>query len=478
MLKKVMLLLAIASAGLMAIGFISCSRKTSASAVPFPGLEIPLTSFALNADRDTVIQMPNGSSISYRAGSLVDEDGNIVSGQVDLRYREFHDGIDIALSGIPMDIKTPDGSKTLQTAGMFEINAFKDGKNLEIADGKSIGVSLASRYRGEDYSLFYMDPNERTWSWMGEPENTPNPEKAEAQAALDRKKPVKTFGPGFFVLNYSFLIDVVYQNEAYTRKIENARLVEKLKDYELAIYDVLLFGEVPFGKGIYHPSELVWRDIDGGGFPDWLNNFNINWVQTSKGWVPGNLSIKPVEGNIYDVTMHWAGKKFKKRMEAMVPLKNLLRQPASDLKAGFAKALADLAEEQKKVDLMAELYRTMEVRRLGIYNCDRLLDDRGWFNVEANFNLEQPAEYENIIMLLGDNSGTISIPAGHNIRINPALPNRFIIPVGNNEAEVLTPESMTALAALKKGEVPEKVELKTKRIRFADATEFRAFLGF
>lgn len=313
---------------------------------------------------------------------------------------------------------------------------------------------------------------------MGQPENTPNPEKAIAQAALDEKKPLKTYGPGYFVLSYSFLIDVVYQNEAYTRKIENSRLTEKLKDYELAIYDVLLYGDVQFGKGYYHPSELVWRDVDGGGFPEWLNSFSISWVQTSKGWVPGNLSIKPVEGNTYDVTMNWAGKKFKKRMEAVVPLKNLLRQPASDLKASYEKALADLAEEQKKVDLMAELFRTLEVRRLGIYNCDRLLDERGWFSVEATFNLEQPAEYENVIMLLGDNSGSLTLPAGQNIRINPALPNRFVIPVGNNEAEILTPESMTTLAALKKGESVGKVELKTKRVRFADAAEFRAFLGF
>ena len=130
----------------LAITFASCCHKKVKlwqPNPPYPGLEIKMSKFTINAGRDTILVLSNGTSITIPAGTMVNSEGVAVTGTYDLLYREFHDAVDIMLAGIPMDFNSMGQNRTLQTAGMFEIDALQNNNKLKIADGKDIDVRFA-----------------------------------------------------------------------------------------------------------------------------------------------------------------------------------------------------------------------------------------------------------------------------------------------------------------------------------------------
>ncbi len=244
---------------ILAIAFIqlnfSC-KKSYSPLPPYPGMEIKMTTFSIDSQKDTAIVLANGTIITYNAGALVKADGSPVSGNVDILYREFHDAVDIFLAGIPMDYNSMGEKRTMQTAGMFEIDAQQGTEKLRIADDKNIHVKLASKYKGEEYSFFNLNPENGNWDWVDLPSTEINVDKSIAQQALDAKKPSKLFGDEFFVLNYNRFLDI-YLNDDYNRiyKLRNDKnLKKKLEEYNFKFYEVDIWGEIKFNKAYYHPA--------------------------------------------------------------------------------------------------------------------------------------------------------------------------------------------------------------------------------
>jgi len=461
----------------------ACRQPAFEIQAPYPDLDIPNLQLSLNADMDTTLVLANGSRIDYKAGTLVDKDGNPAQGQVNLLYREFHDGVDIFLSGIPMGVSTPKGERTLQTAGMFQLNARQGENELQIAEGKSIGITLASKYTDNNYGTYYLDETKGSWDLIGKPETASNTAKTVALEQVSSKKIEKMFGPEFMVLNTESLMDIYFDNDwdKINRQRHKAKIPEALTAYGFTSYgDIMLWTEVICGKGTYLAEEILWRDLDGTGFPKWMNGFQVEWKATPDGrYIPSNLFSVRNPDKTYTFTLLKNGKKLVKQMEPVIPLQILLRQPAEKLKEGYEAALREMEEEQKKIDLMADTYRTFNVRRLGIYNFDRLLEDEGWLTVQPNFRLQKEEKFQTIVMLLEDNSAIVKAAAGEPIKVNPAGIQKIFIPLENNEAEVFEPSTATAWPKAKPadGTVPS-VEIRTKRVHFKDQQEFRAFLGF
>ncbi|MDX2302837.1 MAG: WD40 repeat domain-containing protein [Microscillaceae bacterium] len=103
--------------------------------------------------------LPNGSLIHVSANTFADYNGLPVSGKIQLKYREFIHASDLIVSGIPMRINQIDGDHPLETAGMFEIKASKDGDPIFIAPGKFIEVNMASSWGAENFNNYYLDPH-------------------------------------------------------------------------------------------------------------------------------------------------------------------------------------------------------------------------------------------------------------------------------------------------------------------------------
>jgi hypothetical protein len=124
----------------------------------------------INAETGGVYEHPNGSRLTVPPNAFVDAQGRPVRGEVTLKYREFHDFIDIFKAGIPMAYDSAGVHYTLESAGMLELHATQQAQYLALAQGKSIAVELvsnigypASAGGPPSYNIYRLDEDRRSW---------------------------------------------------------------------------------------------------------------------------------------------------------------------------------------------------------------------------------------------------------------------------------------------------------------------------
>ncbi|MEO1654321.1 MAG: hypothetical protein AAFU64_12320 [Bacteroidota bacterium] len=92
---------------------------------PLPKLDISYQSYTFQASEGDTLKYKTGTEIFVPGDAFVDSSGQSVSGQVEIQYREFHNSLDVLLSGIPMAYDSAGVQTPLQTAGMFDIQALQ-----------------------------------------------------------------------------------------------------------------------------------------------------------------------------------------------------------------------------------------------------------------------------------------------------------------------------------------------------------------
>jgi hypothetical protein len=94
---------------------------------PIKGADVPFKEWTVDAAKGDTVYYPTGSIILFPPNSFVDKNGNVITGNVEVKYREFTKPIDFFLSGIPMNYDSAGVQYTFESAGMCEILAYKDG---------------------------------------------------------------------------------------------------------------------------------------------------------------------------------------------------------------------------------------------------------------------------------------------------------------------------------------------------------------
>lgn len=131
-------------------------------APPLEGLEILNANYTISAESGGVIDH-YGTEIMVPEQAFTDESGGLVSGEVEIRYREFHSLADIFISGIPMQYDSAGYTYSFESAGMFEIKAFQNGRELKTNPESLIEVHMVSKKDGEYFNQYYL--NEQTGKW-------------------------------------------------------------------------------------------------------------------------------------------------------------------------------------------------------------------------------------------------------------------------------------------------------------------------
>ena len=143
---------------------------------PIKNVQAKFASTAINAHKGGEYRYKSGSKLIVPPSAFIDKDGQPVGGNVSIRFREFHDYVDFFLSGIPMEYDSAGTRYQLESAGMVEIYAEKDGKRVNIAPGKEIAVELVSeiqvpasrRGRVPNFNIYRLDTEQRNWVYDGE----------------------------------------------------------------------------------------------------------------------------------------------------------------------------------------------------------------------------------------------------------------------------------------------------------------------
>jgi hypothetical protein len=135
---------------------------------PLQGVNVNYTIYKLKAGTDTILEYPSGSRLHVPANAFLDARGQAVKGQVELRYREFHDAADFFVSGIPMTYDSAGIQYQFESAGMLDILVNKDGEPLFVNRNEQILIDMASDVKGNRFNIYYLDTISKRWDYMKE----------------------------------------------------------------------------------------------------------------------------------------------------------------------------------------------------------------------------------------------------------------------------------------------------------------------
>ena len=122
---------------------------------PIPGAEMPYLTYRVSAKSGGVINYPTGSVIIIPANAFVNNNGQRVNDSVDVQYREFHNPLEIFLSGIPMNYDSAGKSYTFESSGLCEVLAYKDGVPVFVNPKSKPEINLVSDNNSQTHNLYY-----------------------------------------------------------------------------------------------------------------------------------------------------------------------------------------------------------------------------------------------------------------------------------------------------------------------------------
>jgi len=321
---------------------------------PFDNAKVNVapSSHTVQPGQATTLTMPTGTTVVIPAAVFVTLDGQPVTKPVDIQFREFHNAAQIIASGIPMKVRGPNGEEDwMQTAGMFEIKGFSEGKEVKIAPGKAVTVNLASEVSGE-YPAWYFDPAAGNWTQIGSNTPTPNPElkplvrEVAALRAATAKPPV---APAVFDKSKPSL------------------------DFKLDI------SEFPELRSL---RNIVWQYA--GNDPQ-LDPANNRWIKTTA-WSEAKLEAGSAP-NQYTLTLVGEEKDYTIPVQPSLSGNDLAAAKATYEKAmvKYRELEAALNDREAAMEQQAAFRRSLQVDGFGIYNYDALVHRSDALAVVADF---------------------------------------------------------------------------------------------
>lgn len=421
-----------------AASLFSCQDQPPVQAAPDPlvnpplsGIEPAFTEWTFIAEAGASETLPSGTRVCIPPYAFADEAGNLVYGEVTVRYREMHDGLSIFLAGIPMEYL--DGEFT--TAGSFEVRANQKGTPLQLAEGNHISVLMASFEKEEDYDFFFLDENEdRAWEKLGINRPLINADKVALKKKIERMKPGLAFPlyRKYMAFNFSGILDAYYKNDF--SKVQESAVKRDMEAYGLGWVDAEVHEWIEFNGDTHNASLMVWKNLDGKAFPEW----------TKGRW--GSISKEKGNDYVYSVNLKKENLSFSVRLRAIMPLSTLFAFPPEKWQNEYDAIMAKIEEEKERMEMMGSVLRSFEVDQLGIYNWDKLMKEADRVRVIADFRW--PVEVNTdlsrieVILITGDKKGVIRYPgySWDDMALAPDPDARFFAVLPGNRMVVFPPE--------------------------------------
>jgi hypothetical protein len=314
------------------------------------GIDVPYISKSFDAAKAQTLTFASGTVIEIPANALRDSDGNIVKGDVTLKFREFRDASDIIASGIIMH--DPRTGQYLQTAGMFDIQAEQSGKVLEVAKGQAITVHMASDVPGNEYDFLVLRTQQCKWETLAqklEPSSLTNGKPVVTEAAMLEDK-------GMMKPKRAKSDDLVFDIDV------NYSIFPELKTFHGVVWQYA--GTDPKLDPAVNPSvfETDWTSAEIKK----TDKAGIYRLELAKGTVQQSLEVQPV----------LRGEDYKKALAAY-----------EKKMAKYEKQLSNRLQEVERQQSENAFRRTFAVNEFGIFNWDY------WKNTnrvvaEASFDIE------------------------------------------------------------------------------------------
>jgi hypothetical protein len=129
--------------------------------------DVPYKEYSVEAAKGDTIFYESGSILEFPANAFVDKQGKVVTGKVQVKYREFSTPIDFYLAGIPMQYDSAGKNYLFSSSAMCEVYAYKDGERVFVNPAAKPVFNIATDNDEPGHSLYYLDTVQRNWVYEG-----------------------------------------------------------------------------------------------------------------------------------------------------------------------------------------------------------------------------------------------------------------------------------------------------------------------
>ncbi|MBS1617946.1 MAG: hypothetical protein JST76_05485 [Bacteroidetes bacterium] len=473
-------------------------------APPVAQADITRDSFIVDADSVTDLTYSSGSRLHVPAGAFRTAEGQDVSGKVTLRYREFHDQKDIFLSGIPMVYDSAGQQYVFESAGMMEITAWQNGKELAANPEKPIEVQMVSNTAEDRYNTYFLDTTEKRWvnlnktnlmavpavpvvaadstvvatriyrDMEGEEESdvTTNPTLQQSQQELKKAS--------------TAVREIEKEKPMPIAKADKAKtkfhiVVDANEFPEIAMYQNIRFqvkDELNFDK---NSAKTEWEDV---------RLKKLNGIDYQIEFVKGNRKMEVVATpvvedkdlaaaqKIYDSKFALYQSQLTSRKEAEEKARQEYLAKAKDMQAKMDKAMAEAEARERQYQATLNktqlVYRTLSVYRFGTYNCDSPVSWPREANVVASLESESGEKLDLACLNLIEKDRNAVFPYAptkgecRDFRFNPSKDNVLWAMTMDNKLAVVDMHSFKEQQAAQQGQVKFRFKLIDKDFKTAD----------
>lgn len=402
-------------------------------------IHVPENKFTIQDSEDQTLVTLKNSKIYVNKNSFEDNQGNDVQGKIELLFNEYHTQGEIIASKLPMIYKIPEGETyDFESAGMFEIRAFQQGKELKLKKGKSIQVDLVTTNPGK-FNFYNFNENDLAWN-MKDTDCLPVSNKLK-QRLLNEQDSLASLS-----------------NQQPKKPIE------------------LKQGDPVFDINIDYRKYPNLRDLNGLMWKITETNDSLKTAISSRLFKKKYtfFRLEPTENQELEFKLFFINGKDTITFNGAPVMKGkLLSQQQDKYKELIATIHKNVKRENQIHDQIKrekDLLRTFNVDQLGIYNCDRQYNNPKLIELQVNFTYEgidSSTNLEDVSVYLIPSAQKVVIRyTDHyfdHFKIDPLENNKIIAILPNNEIYFLSNKDIHELNLFQ--EKSHKIDIQLKKYK-------------
>jgi hypothetical protein len=302
----------------------------------------------VNSIKDTLLISSNGSIIEIPKDAFLNSNGEIVTENIELKFRTFLNPLDTYLAGIPMTYSIDGEEKTFESAGMFEIKADSNGEELFVNDQNKIKVALISFNESNVYNTYDLEADTGTWNEIGKDSISVISKEDDLKKLIELPIPPRRAGKFAFEIQdeISKNSEISNYKNVWFTPIDGVPCGFDAKDVKLR-YLV---------DGAYEVTFVPWAEIEG------LKTKCICY-----------LSFK--DDKVYNDAME----SYQKKYAQLIIRQRKIKQEIDNEWLDYRNKLKEYnifyaREEIEKLKGTKKILRTLEVNNFGFVNIDKPLD--------------------------------------------------------------------------------------------------------
>ncbi|MBA4241187.1 MAG: hypothetical protein C0448_10690 [Sphingobacteriaceae bacterium] len=280
-------------------------------APPISKLNVPYTSYKVKTEHGATIKHKSNSKIIIPKKAFVDKQGQDIVGEVEIKYREFHNQADIIASGIPMTYDSAGVQSHFESAGMIDIKGYQNGEPVFINPKKQITVEFSSEHTADRYNMYELDTVAKNWTYLSRDNSLKNKKQSISSQPAKQKEIEKTDSPK--------AVELQKQIDAIPPKIEAEKITYTQKVNQLPKHTEpnkptkAIAGRPQFQLEVNYKEFPELQAFKNAVFEVGTENKNYNSKLADITWGSAEVSEGPQKGKNYLLTL-----KLRERVEKLI----------------------------------------------------------------------------------------------------------------------------------------------------------------